>query len=132
MKQQFIVFLIRWLLNSLGLWIAIKLFGTGYAKDLLTAGFGGFLLAGLIFSVVNSVLRPIVIVLSLPAILLTLGLFTFVVNGLIVYISLALAPGIKMTFFHSIITGMVLSLVNYVVSSMFQLNYDPRTKKEAS
>lgn len=132
MKQQFTVFLIRWLLNSAGIWIAIRLFGTGYDADLLTAGIGGFLLAGLIFSVINSVLRPIVIILSLPAILLSLGLFTFVVNGLMVYISLVLAPGIKMTFLHSIITGMVLSLINYIVSSMFQLNYDPRTKKEAS
>lgn len=129
MKQQFIVFLIRWLLNTFGLWFAIKLFGTGYAQDFLTAGFFGFLFAGLIFSVVNTVLRPIVIVLSLPAILLSLGLFTVVVNGLMVYVSLALAPGIMMTFLNSIITGIVLSLVNYIVSSFFQINYDAKPKE---
>ena len=60
---------------------------------------------GLIFSVVNSVLKPIVTILALPAILLTLGLFTLIVNGFMVYISLALAPGISMTFAHSIIAG---------------------------
>ena len=129
MKRQFAVFLIRWLLNSFGIWLAIKLFGTGFSPELLTVGAAGFLLAGLIFSVINSILRPIIIILSLPAILVTLGLFTFVVNGLMVYMALALAPGIQMTFFLSIITGIVLSLINYVVSSVFELQSEKRTKE---
>ena len=131
MKRQFAVFIIRWLLNSFGLWVAIKLFGTGYDEELLTIGFWGFLIAGLIFSVINSILRPLIVILSLPAILLTLGLFTFVVNGFMVWLSLKLAPGIQMTFFNSIITGMVISLINYVMSSMFELQGEARTKKEA-
>lgn len=130
MKKQIRVFLVRWFLNTAGLWIAIRLFGTGFPDELLTVGFGGFLLAGLIFSIVNSVLRPIVIILSLPAILLSLGLFTFIVNGFMVWISLALAPGIQMTFFFSVITGMLLSLINYVMSSVFDIRYDVETKKE--
>ncbi len=131
MRRQFSVFMIRWLLNTFGLWLAIRLFGTGYHADEIDAGIFGFLFAGLIFSIVNSVLRPIVIILSLPAILLTLGLFTFVVNGLMVYISLAIAPGFSMTFWHSVITGMVLSLINYVVSSVFEIRYEERLKKES-
>ncbi len=130
MKRQFAVFVLRWLLNSFGIWAAIKIFGTGYNKDLLTASFTGFLIAGLIFSLVNSIVRPIVIILSLPAILVTLGLFTFVVNGFMVYVSLKLSPGIEMTFFHSIITGIVLSLINYIMSSLLELQQEPR-KKEA-
>lgn len=122
MKQQLSVFVVRWLLNSFGLWLAIKIFGTGISDDQLTAGFWGFLLAGFIFSVVNSVLRPVVIILSLPAILLTLGLFTLVVNGFMVWLSLKLAPGIQMTFLYSILTGMLLSLINYIVSSVFELH----------
>ena len=129
MKRQLNVFLIRWLLNTFGLWLAISVFGTGYDKELLTAGLLGFLFAGLIFSVVNSVLRPIIIILSLPAILLTLGLFTFVVNGLMVYLSLLLAPGIQVTFPHAIIIGIVLSLINYIVSSMFDVRYETKQKE---
>lgn len=123
MKQQFFVFVLRWILNSFGLWIAVRIFGTGYANVGLAAGAGSFLIAGLIFSVVNSILRPIVIILSLPAILVTLGLFTIVVNGFMVYISLRLAPGLSMTFWHSILTGVVLSLVNYIVSSALELRH---------
>lgn len=122
MEKQLLVFVIRWVLNAVGLWVAIQLFGTGYAQG-TTAGAGGFLMAGLIFSLINSIVRPIAIIVSLPAILVTLGLFTVIVNGLMVYISLQLAPGIHMTFWHSVVTGIVLSLVNYIVSSALELQY---------
>jgi len=121
MKGDFSTFFIRWALNSFGLWIAVRLLGTGYQDVEVTAGFWGFVLAGLIFSVINSFLKPLVVVLSLPAILLTLGLFVLVVNGILVYVSLILAPGISMSFFNSIITGIILSLINYIVSAVFEL-----------
>ncbi len=121
MKRQFRVFLIRWVLNSLGLWVAVNLLGSGYRVEAVTPGIWGFLMAGLIFSVINSVLKPIAVIFSLPAILLTLGLFMLVVNGLMVYISLRLSPGLQMTFLNSILTGMLLSLVNYIVSAALEL-----------
>jgi len=116
MKQQFLVFLIRWALSSLGLWVAVRILGTGIDNVDVTAGFWGFALAGLIFSIVNSLIKPLLVIVSLPAILLTLGLFTIIVNGILVYISLILSPGISMSFGNSIITGIILSLVNYIVS----------------
>jgi len=121
MKQQFGIFLARWALNSLGLWVAVRLLGTGYDNVDVTAGFWGFVLAGLIFSIINSLFKPVLVIVSLPAILLTLGLFTLVVNGVLVYISLALSPGISMSFGNSIITGIILSLVNYIVSAMVEI-----------
>lgn len=117
MNRQFTVFIIRWLFNSLGLWMAVQLLGTGYNNIEVNVGLAGFLFAGLIFSVVNSILKPFVVVLSLPAILLTLGLFMIIVNGLMVYVSLRLTPGITMSFINSILTGMILSLINYIVST---------------
>jgi putative membrane protein len=121
MKKQFFAFLVRWVLNSLGLWVAVRLLGTGYHDVDVTAGLWGFLLAGLIFSIINTILKPLAVIFSLPAILLTLGLFMLVVNGLMVYVSLKLAPGISMSFFNSILTGMLLSLVNYIVSAALEL-----------
>lgn len=122
MRRQFAIFILRWLLNSFGLWLAVRLLGTGYSDAQVDAGVAVFLLAGLIFSIINSVLRPIIIILSLPAILLTLGLFILVVNGVLVYISLQLAPGLQMTFVNSILTGMILSLINYIVSSVLEIS----------
>lgn len=131
MKRQFLVFLVRWALNAFGLWIAVRIFGTGYSDQQINDGFVVFLIAGLIFSLINAILRPIAMILALPAILLTLGLFTFIVNGLMVYISLKLAPGLQMTFWHSILTGLVLSLINYIVSSALELEY-MRAREEKS
>lgn len=129
MKRQFLVFVIRWLLNSFGLWLAIRLFGDGYSDSAVDGSIPLFLLAGLIFSLVNSILRPIVIILSLPAILVTLGLFTFIVNGLMVYISFLITPGLQMTFWHSVLAGILLSLINYIVSSTAEVRYE-RLQKE--
>ena len=128
MKQQTLLFPVRWALNSLGLWIALLLFGTGYENGTVTAGLWGFLLAGLLISAVNALLKPLLVIVSFPAILLTMGLFTLVINGLIVYGSLALAPGISMSFFHSILTGFLLSLLNYIVSTSFEMRRYARVR----
>lgn len=130
MRKQFATFLLRWLLNSFGLWAAVRMFGTGYSDVTVDTNAWAFLLAGLIFSVVNAVLKPIVVILSLPAILLTLGLFTLVVNGFMVYISLKIAPGMSMTFLYSILTGIVISLVNYIVSSVIEIRREPIRESE--
>ena len=123
MKRQFATFLLRWILNSVGIWVAVRLLGN---ENTEMTSVWTFMTAGLIFSLVNSILKPIITILALPAILLTLGLFTLVVNGLMVYISLALAPGISMTFVHSIIAGIILSLVNYIIGSALVLQREEK------
>lgn len=118
MQQQFMLFILRWLFNSLGLWIASRLlFGHGVDYD-PTSGFAIFLFAGFILSIVNVLLKPLIVVLSLPAILLTLGLFTLVVNGFMVWLAGKLVPGLEMSFLASILTGMIISLINYVMTSI--------------
>lgn len=121
MRRQFAVFVVRWILNSFGLWVAVRLLGTGEAVLHVDESFGIFLLAGLVFSLLNTVVRPVVIILSLPAILLTMGLFILIVNGLMVWLALQMTPGLAMTFLDSIFAGMFLSLINYIVSSALEL-----------
>ncbi|MFZ2125200.1 MAG: phage holin family protein [Candidatus Saccharimonadales bacterium] len=117
MSSFLLSFSVRWLVNSLGLWMAYQLLGDGYGSIEVNTSISVFLLAGFVFSLINSILKPVIVILSLPAILLTLGLFMLVVNGLMVYISLKIAPGISMTFFNSILTGIILSLLNYIIST---------------
>lgn len=125
MRRQFAIFLVRWLLNSVALWIAVRLLNPGdFAES--PEGIGAFLIAGLVLSVVNTILRPIVIILSLPAILLTLGLFILVVNGLMVYITFALVPNFEITFIGAIIAGMIVSLTNYLLSAILELSKRPK------
>lgn len=121
MKRQFGSFVFRWILNSLGLWIAVRLLGSFGAELTGEETAVTFLLAGFVFSLVNAILKPIVIILSLPAILVTLGLFILVVNGFMVWLSVNLVPGIDMTFGASIVAGIIMSLVNYVVTGLVDL-----------
>ena len=132
MRQQFHVFLLRWVLNTVGLWVVVRLFGPSVGSETMPGLVGMFLLAGLIFSVINTIIRPIVVIFALPAILLTLGLFTLLVNGLMVYISLKVAPGLDMTFTHSILAGIIMSLVNYIVSSVVEVREQDRDNKVRS
>ncbi len=116
MGKQLVVFIIRWVLISLGLWVASRLLDSNFHDTGATTS--TFLVAGLVLSLVNSILKPIIVVLSLPAILLTLGLFMLVVNGLMVYIALSLVPGLEATFWGAVMTGMIISLINYVITGI--------------
>jgi putative membrane protein len=113
-------FLLRWIVNAFGLWLAVRLFGTGYSTADFTAESSVFLVAGLILSVINILLRPIVVLISLPVTIVTLGLFMLVVNGLMVYFALRLSPDISITFGHAIIAGVIIGLVNYVMSGIMK------------
>lgn len=122
MTRQFAIFLLRWVLSAFGLWLSIRLLaplGAEYNDD--SSAVVMYLIAGLVFSIVNSLIKPVVLILSIPAILLTLGLFTLVVNGLMVYISLLIVPGFNMPFGTSILAGIVLSLINYIISGLLDM-----------
>jgi putative membrane protein len=126
MQRQFFRFLLRWALNSLGLWVAVRLLvGHGVEYD-QSQGFFLFFWAGLVLSLVNVILKPIIVILSLPAILLTLGLFTLIVNGFMVWIAAHLVAGLTITFWSAVLAGMVVSLINYVLTSLLELNQTER------
>jgi putative membrane protein len=118
MKQSFMSrFLVRWFVCGLGLWISAGLFG-GITYD---SRVGVIVVAGLILAIINSVIKPIVIILSLPAILFSLGLFMIVINGLMVLLVSKLYPTLYVaSFTAAIIAGMVIGLVNYLVTTILE------------
>jgi len=82
--------------------------------------FGGswlqLLIAGLVFGLFNLIVRPIALFLSLPALILTLGLFYFVLNGLLLWLASYVVPGYHVS---GLIAGILGSLVVSVVSWAF-------------
>lgn len=112
LRQQFVYFLIRWALNTLGLWVAVRLI----ASIDFDGSFSALLLGGLLLSLINVILKPILVILSLPFILLTLGLFMLVVNGILVFVAAALVPGLSMGFGSAILAGLIIGLINYVLT----------------
>lgn len=121
MKKQTLLFVLRWVLNALVLWVVIKVLGTGYDDKFVTSGLWSFFWAGFIFSVFNSLVKPWLFVVSFPMIILTLGLFTLILNGILVYVSMKIVPGVPLSFGNSILAGILLSLVNYIVSVLFEV-----------
>lgn len=116
MKRLFIAFGFRWLACSLGLWLAAALLGSHISYG---GTVGAILGAGFLLAVLNTLLKPILVILSLPAVILTLGLFMLIINGLTVYlVSLLYAPLDVGSFWAAIFAGIMISLVNYVISAI--------------
>lgn len=102
---------------SLGLWIAVQLFGYDTLSS-VPMSVATFLLAGLIFSAINAIIKPVITVLSLPFVLVTMGLFTIIINGLMVWLTIAISPNIHMSFGWAIVSSLILSLINYLLNNI--------------
>jgi putative membrane protein len=101
----------------MGLWIAAGFLHTSISIDSATA----LVIAGLLLAVINIIIRPILIIFSLPAILLTLGLFMIIVNGITVYlVSKLYSPLHISSFWAAVFAGIVIGLVNYLVSAILE------------
>ena len=118
MRKLIESFLVRWFVCGVGLGIASYVLRNHISfGNSLTA----VILAGFLLAVMNMVIKPIFIVLSLPAIILTLGLFLIVINGLMVYLVSVLYPPLQITsFWAAIFAGMVIGLVNYMVTKFIR------------
>lgn len=111
-------FLVRWLVCSLGLWIAAGLLSNSISYN---NNVGAVVIAGLLLAIINIVLKPILVIFSLPAIVLTLGLFMILINGLTVFIVSKLYTPLHVTnFWAAVFAGMVIGLVNYLVSAILK------------
>jgi putative membrane protein len=118
MNRPFLRFLIRWIVCSLGLWVAAALLAGRVSYE---SRVGVIIIAGLILALVNAIIKPIVIILSLPAILFSLGLFMIVINGLMVLLVSKLYRPLHVTNFGAaMLAGVVIGLVNYLVTAILE------------
>lgn len=104
--------ILRWLLNALAL-IAVAYLYPGVQVE----SFFAALIAALVLGLVNAIIRPLVIILTLPINLLTLGLFTFVINALLFWFVAEIIKGFSVTGFVAALIGSLLySLITLVIS----------------
>lgn len=109
----------RWAVSCLGLWIAAELLGNE------SISFGGqasvVVISGLILAIINTVIRPILVFLTLPAVLLSLGIFMLFINGFTVAVAAWLYEPLEVSGFGiAIVTGIVIGLVNWLVSALLE------------
>ncbi len=112
-------FATRWLVSSLGLWIAAALLGS--ARLSVGNSWGTVIGAGFFLALVNMALKPLLVILSFPAIIFSLGLFMLIVNGLLILIASWLySPLYVRDLWVAVIAGLILAFVNYLVSSFLE------------
>ena len=104
----------RWLVNAGGLLLVSYLF-----DGIQVAGVGWALIAALFLGVINALIRPVVLILTLPINILSLGLFTFVINALMLWLTGNLLAGFRVEGFWAALGGsVVLGLISLGISSL--------------
>ena len=108
--------ILRWILNACALFLVMKL-----VPGIRIDQFSALLVGALVLGLLNAFLRPIIILLTLPVTLLTLGLFTLVVNGFIFYLAAHLVDGFRVAGFGTaFVAALVFSLFSFILNLIFQ------------
>src|SRR5215207_1510994 len=103
---------VRWLLLAAALLLVAQIY-----EGVVVTGFGSALIAALVLGLFNALLRPILVLLTLPVTVLTLGLFLFVINALMFYFAASVLSGFN-------VTGFVAALVGSLLYSLFGVVID--------
>ncbi len=107
-------FLARTAINAFALWAATQI-----VPGIHVSGLGTLILAAIIFGLVNAVVRPVAVVLSLPLTVLTFGLFLLVVNAAMLGLTALLLPGLRISGFWAALFGAVIvSVVSWFASRL--------------
>jgi len=110
---------VRWFVSTLGLWVAASLLGAERLS--ICQGIGTVAGAGVFLALVNMALKPILVILSFPAIIFSLGLFMLVLNGfLILIVSWLYSPLYVKNLGMAIVAGAIVGLVNFLVSKVLE------------
>jgi len=106
-------FVIRLLITALGLWVADRLL-----PGIAITGTGSLIVSALLLGLVNAVIRPIILILTLPLTVLTLGLFVLIVNGISLGIAAWLVPGFHIAGLWSATWGaLIVGLTSWAASA---------------
>jgi len=108
-------YLVHWLLYAIAIMITTYLL-----PGVRLSGPGAALITALVLGVVNTFIKPLLLILTLPLNILTLGLLTFVINALLILLTSALVPGFAVTgFLWALLFSLVLSVINYLLNVIF-------------
>ena len=106
--------LINLLINGLAVYITAHVLPGVAVDSFITA-----IIVSVVLGIVNTLIKPILLILTLPATILTLGLFTFVINALMVYLVATFVPGFHVVGFWAALTfSIVLSIVSWFLKGL--------------
>ncbi len=106
--------LINWLVSAFAILVTAYILPGVHVQSFTAA-----LVAAVVLGVINAFIKPVLIILTLPINILTLGLFTFVINALVIILTANLVPGFKVDgFWWALLFSIVLSLINSVIHKL--------------
>lgn len=104
--------IIKWMLNGVAIVITAYLL-----PGVSLSGFGAALITALVLGLINTFIKPVLMLLTLPLNILTLGLLTFVINALLIMLTSALVSGFTVHGFGwALLFSLVLSIVSYILN----------------
>ena len=119
-KSQIFGFILRWIISSLGMYLCITWFGaiTELPDVSQFTGVTLFIVAGLIFSLLNSIIKPIIKLFALPLAILTMGISTVIINTAMVALTVHLLPGVSMELWGMVISSEIMSFMNGIINAL--------------
>lgn len=107
--------LISWLIITVAILLAAYLI-----SGITVRSFGAAIIAAAVLGIINAIIRPILVILTLPITILTLGLFLFVINALMFMLAGAIVPGFQVKSFWSALLGsLVVTVVTFIANRIF-------------
>jgi putative membrane protein len=107
-------FVIQALAAAFGFWVAAR-----FVPGVHAHGLGSLIAAGVILGLINALVRPILILLTIPLTLLTLGLFLFVINGITVWLTAAFLHGVQVDgLIPAILASVVITVISWLARAI--------------
>jgi len=104
-------FLVHWLVRAVAIIITAYLL-----PGVRLSGFFAALVTAIVLGLVNTFIKPLLLILTLPLNILTLGLLTFVINALLIMLTSSIVPGfVVSSFWWALLFSLVLSIINYAL-----------------
>ena len=118
MKFNFLKFMVFWGVNTLSLWIADDIF-LGLEVD----GISSLFISGLLLGLVNSFLKPLLIILTLPLSILSLGFSVLIISGLMLIFVGWVVPGFTVSsFWTGVFAALFISIFSFIVNALIGYN----------
>jgi putative membrane protein len=105
-------FLLKTLITAVAIFVVVRILPWVTVENPIS-----LIITAILLGVLNAILRPILIFLTLPITVLSFGLFIFIINGLILYLVAALVPGFKLANFGvAILASVLISIISWIIN----------------
>ncbi len=105
-------FLVRWAINTIALGITVLI-----VKGVHVSGVFSLIIASLVIGFLNTFVKPVIVLLTLPLNILTMGMFTFVINTIMIIIASEIVRGFDVNgFWAAFVASLIMSTVNFLLS----------------